>query len=54
MAPQRTKKKRAVWKKKPVEVGQPPLSDTVKSHPKTFCDILNVSGFAIKKKMSVE
>ena len=54
MAPHSTKKNRAVCRKKPIEVGQPPLSDTMNIHPKTFCDILNVSGLAIKKKISVE
>ena len=49
----RTKKNRAVWKKNPGAVGQPP-SAIVNNHPNTFCVILKVSGLAIRKKMSVE
>lgn len=54
MAAQRTAKNRRVWKKNPVEVGQPPLSATVNSHPKTSCDFLNVSGLAMRKNIRVE
>lgn len=54
MAPQSTRKNRAVCKKKPVAVGQPSLSAINMAHPNTFCVILYVSGFAIIKNMSVE
>jgi len=47
-------KKSAEWRKKPIDVGQPPASATIKIHPKTFCVIRKVSGFAIRKNMSVE
>jgi hypothetical protein len=54
MAPQRTRKNRQVWKKKPRDVGQPPLSAIMNKEPKAYCVILNVSGLAIMKKISVE
>jgi hypothetical protein len=43
-----------VWKKNPRVEGQPPSEATVKSLPKIRCVSLKVSGFAIKKKISVE
>jgi hypothetical protein len=54
MAPQRTRKNRQVWKKNPRDVGQPPLSAIMNKEPKAYCVILNVSGLAIMKKISVE
>jgi len=54
IAAQRTRKNRIVWIKKPVEVGHPPLSAISTSHPSPWSVILNVSGFAIMKKIIVE
>ena len=54
MAPHSTRKKKAVCAKKPVAVGVPLRSEIVTSQPRILCDILYVSGLAIKKKMSVE
>ena len=54
IAPQRTRKNRAEWIKKPFAVGQPPASAIVIIQPNTFCVIRNVSGFAMRKKMRVE
>jgi len=54
IAAHRTKKNKTEWKKNPKVVGQPPLSAIVIKNPNTFCVILNVSGFAIKKNISVE
>jgi hypothetical protein len=47
-------KKKAVWRKKPLAVGAPVRSAIVNPHPKRLCDILYVSGLAMRKKMSVE
>ena len=52
--PHKTRKKSAVWKKNPREVGQPPESAIVRIAPKTRWVRRNVSGLAIKKKMSAE
>jgi len=52
--PHKTRKKTAVWKKNPRDVGQPPESAIVKSAPKTRWVRRKVSGFAIKKKISAE
>jgi len=54
MAPQRTRKKRAVCRKNPVGVGVPLRSPTVTIQPRMVCDILYVSGLAIRKNMRVE
>jgi hypothetical protein len=54
MAPQRTKKKKAVWRKKPEAVGVPFRSAIVNDQPRILCDILYVSGLAIKKNIRVE
>jgi len=54
MAAQITKKNTTVCKKNPIAVGQPPLSAIRTINPNTFCVILNVSGFATKKNISVE
>jgi hypothetical protein len=42
-----------VCKKNPVEVGHPPGSAMYRSQPNVFCVIWNVSGFAMRKKISV-
>lgn len=52
--PQRMKKKMAVWRKKPVAVGHPPMSAIVNNQPKTLSVILKVSGLATRKKTRVE
>ena len=54
MAAQRTRKNMAVCRKNPIVVGHPPESDSRTIDPSTFCVILNVSGFAIRKNMRVE
>ena len=53
MAPHKTRKKMRVWKKNPRGVGAPSRDITVKSHPKTSCVILYVSGLATRKNISV-
>ena len=50
MTPHRTKKNRAVWKKNPGAVGEPPLSAIGNIHPNTFCVILKVSGIGDQKE----
>jgi hypothetical protein len=53
MSAQRMKKKRALCKKKPVGVGQPPSDATSIHPPKNFWKSLYVSGFATRKKTRV-
>jgi hypothetical protein len=53
MKDQRTIKNKAVWRKNPVAVGQPPGEAISTQEPRSFCRSLYVSGFAIKKKISV-
>lgn len=53
MRAQRMKKKRALCKKNPDGVGQPPSDATSIQPPKNFWISLYVSGFATKKKTNV-
>lgn len=53
MNDQRITKNKAVCKKNPVGVGQPPSLAILTQPPKNFCRSLYVSGFAIKKKIRV-
>ena len=49
----KTRKNNPACMKNPVGVGQPPSLAMVTHEPTNFCKSLYVSGFAIKKKMSV-
>ena len=53
MRAQRMKKKRALCKKNPDGVGQPPSEATSIQPPKNFWKSLYVSGFATKKNTRV-